>query len=70
MSQFIVWRPADSVGPTFKEASEKLTANSDVAIKTTVTIAPLAPMAFVVEAGREAMKEVQKDLSDWIIKPF
>ena len=70
MSQFIVWRPADSVGPTFKEAAEKLKSYGDVVIRTTVTIAPLAPMAFVVEAGREAMKEVQKDLSDWIIKPF
>ena len=70
MSQFIVWRPADSVGPTFKEAAEKLKSNSAVAVKTTVTIAPLAPMAFVVEAGRETMREVQKDLSDWVIKPF
>ena len=70
MTEYILFRDGqDPIAPAFNEASSKLKANKDVAIKDTQDSPGLGMSLILIETTDEALTGVKKDLPGWVIEP-
>jgi hypothetical protein len=68
MSEYIAWQPEDSIGPSFNEAAQKLTAISNVTITETVK-ASMQPY-FSIDTTDSGAEEVRRALPGWKVFPL